>query len=189
LIELTALLDRCRQGDELAWEALVRRFEGRVYRMALHYVRDAEEARDLAQEVFVRVWRHLGEGVEHATFVPWLLRLTRNASIDRLRRRRARREASELPAGAAAEPVSTDAGPEQQSLGAARRRLVWRALGRLGETSREILVLKEIEGLEVREISDLLALPEGTVKSRAHRARLELARAVLALDPSYGACP
>jgi RNA polymerase sigma-70 factor (ECF subfamily) len=167
----------------LAWEALVRQFEARVYGFTLHILRDAEEARDVAQEVFVRVWSRLGEQIDAPRFLPWLMRLARNASVDRLRRKRARGEAAELTDEAASSAV----GPEELSRGAAERRLVWRALGRIGDASREILVLNEIEGMDVREISELLALPEGTVKSRAHRARLELARAVLALDPSYGA--
>ncbi len=186
MIELTTLLARCRQGDDLAWEALVRQFQGRVYGMALHYSKNAEEARDVAQEVFVRVWRHLGSGVEDERFVPWLLRLTRNASIDRLRRRKRRGE-TEVPEDGAGTPVAAAGDPEAAAIAASHGRLLERALAALSETNREVLLLKDIHGLELQEIAGLLAVPLGTVKSRSHRARLELARAVLALDPSYGA--
>ena len=82
--DLEPLVLRCRDGDELAWEALVRRLQGRVYALALHYVRSREEARDVAQEVFIRVWRNLPNFEQTQSFVPWLLKITRTASIDRM---------------------------------------------------------------------------------------------------------
>ena len=85
--DLDHIVERCREGDELAWEALVRRLQGRVYALALHYVRSPEEARDVAQEVFIRVWRGLPNFEQTASFVPWLLKVTRTASIDHVRRR------------------------------------------------------------------------------------------------------
>lgn len=185
-MELATLLDRCRQGDALAWEALVRKYEARVYGMAMHYLRNSAEAQDASQDVFVRVWRHLGQGVGETIFVPWLLCLTRNASIDRLRRRKARRDTAELCPDATRSLAADAAGPEEATMAASRRKLVWGALGRLGHANREILLLKEIQGLDLQEIAQLLAVPLGTVKSRVHRARAELARHVLVLDPSYG---
>lgn len=185
-MDFATLLDRCRQGDELAWEALVRGLQARVYGFALHYLRDPEEARDLAQDVFIRIYRNLGTAVHDTTFVSWVLRLTRNACIDRLRRRKTRPQPAELDLEQL-QVLAPDAGPEQTSLLAARDRLLYRALGEISESHREILLLKEIQGMDLPEISKLLAVPLGTLKSRAHRARIELVRAVLALDPSYGA--
>ena len=187
MTDLAALLERCRQGDELAWEALVRRFQSRVYALAFHYLRNADEARDLAQEVFIKVYDRL-DSFRGTGFLPWLLRLARNAAIDRLRRAKARPPLSDLPTEDAPEIPRRGPGPEEQSLTEARKRLVYRALERLDEKSREIILLKEIQGLELKEIAEMLGAPVGTVKSRSHRARLELARIVLTLDPSYGAC-
>lgn len=186
-METDELLARCRQGDDLAWEGLVRRFQGRVFGLALHYLRDREEARDAAQEVFLKVYRHLDRLDEGRAFLPWLLRLTRNACLDRLRRLKVRRPDEGLvPVDEAAEVPVRDASAEEELLTDGRRALVYRALGALSEHSREVIVLKDIEEMTLREIAELLGVTVGTVKSRSHRARLELARAVRELDPSYG---
>lgn len=185
--DLEPLLARCRAGDELAWEELVRRMQKRVYGLALGIVHDPEEARDAAQEVFVKIYHHLGELRQGQAFVPWMLRLTRNASIDRLRRNVVRTPEIAVPAEESHHLRDPRPSPEDDARLADRRRLLHRALGRLGASSREIVVLKEIQGMKLEEIAELLAVPLGTVKSRSHRARIELAEAVLELEPSYGA--
>jgi RNA polymerase sigma-70 factor (ECF subfamily) len=186
LLETDTLLARCRQGDDLAWEALVRRYQGRVFALALQYLRDREEARDAAQEVFVKVYRHLHRLDEGRAFLPWLLRLARNACVDRLRRLKVRRPEGVVPVDEAEEMPSTAASAEESLLSDGRRALVYRALGALSENSREVIVLKDIQEMSLKEIAELLGVSIGTVKSRSHRARLELARAVRELDPSYG---
>lgn len=185
-MDVDALLDRCRRGDPLAWEALVRAYQGRVFAAALHYLRDREEARDVAQDVFVQLYRQLGTLRGDQAFLPWLLRLVRSRAIDRLRRLRSRTPAVAVPVEETPELDGGGATPEESSLEAARRTLLYRALAGLSEVSREMILLKEIQELPLAEISTLLALPLGTVKSRSHRARLELAAALLELDPSYG---
>lgn len=184
--DVLTLIERCRQKDELAWEQLVRTYQGRVYAVAFCYVRDRDEARDLAQAAFIRVYQKLGS-YNGGEFLPWLLRLVRNLCVDHLRRRKARPRASDLPFEQSAEFLP-DAGPspEQAWLSDTRRRLVYHALRRITGPSREMILLKEIQGLKLREIADLLELPVGTVKSRSSRARIELAQQVLELDPSYG---
>jgi RNA polymerase sigma-70 factor (ECF subfamily) len=187
LLDLDTLLERCRRGDDLAWEALVRRYEARVFGVALHYLRDRDEARDAAQDAFVKVYRGLGSLDDAEAFVPWLLRLARNCAIDRLRRQRVRRPAAAVPLEDAAELADPGPSLEEALLGDARQALVYRALGTLSEGNREMILLKDIQQMKLEEIAGLLAVPVGTVKSRSSRARLELARAVRRLDPSYGA--
>ena len=189
-IEEATLVERCRGGDELAWEWLVRRCQGRVYGLAYHYLGSAEDARDVAQEAFVRVYRQLAS-FEGDRFMAWLLRITRNLCIDQLRRRKTRPPAEDVRADADGDTAPRDAAPspEQAWLADARRRLVHQALQRLDGANREVILLKDIQGLRLDEIADLLGLPIGTVKSRAHRARLELARQVVAIDPSYADAP
>lgn len=189
MLELDTLIDRCRQGDELAWEAVVRRYQGRVLGVALHYVRDREEARDVAQETFVKLYRNLARLEAGTTFLPWLLRIARNSAIDRLRRNAARRPPAEAPEEDAA--ATPDPGPsaEEALFQDARRALVYRALGALSERNREMILLKDIQQLRLEEVAEILDLPLGTVKSRTNRARLQLAQAVRRLDPSYGADP
>ena len=189
-IDDATLVERCRQGDDLAWEALVRRWQGRVYGLAWHYLGNAEDARDAAQEAFVRVYRQLGS-FDGDGFQAWLLRITRNLCLDQLRRRKTRPPLEELRAAEEGDAAPTDAAPspEQAWLSGARRRVVHEALRRLNGPNREVILLKDIQGLKLGEVASMLGLPIGTVKSRAHRARLELARQVIAIDPSYADLP
>lgn len=189
-IDDATLVERCRQGDDLAWEALVRRWQGRVYGLAWHYLGNAEDARDAAQEAFVRVYRQLGS-FDGDGFQAWLLRITRNLCLDQLRRRKTRPPLEELRAAEEGDAAPTDAAPspEQAWLNGARRRVVHEALRRLNGPNREVILLKDIQGLKLGEVAGMLGLPIGTVKSRAHRARLELARQVIAIDPSYADLP
>ncbi len=183
--DLDALLSRCRRGDALAWEELVRRFEARIFGFALHYMRDREEARDVAQEIFVKMYQGLDGMRDARTYMPWMLRLARNCCIDRLRSRNAR--ARELDAASGApEQASAAASPEQSMLEDARRALLYRALAMLTGANREILLLKDIEQLPLSDISTRLGLPVGTVKSRTNRARSELAKAVRSLEAAAG---
>jgi RNA polymerase sigma-70 factor (ECF subfamily) len=188
LVELATLVERCRRRDELAWEALVRRLQSRVYGTALHYLRSPEDARELAQDVFVRLYRHLDtiEFSDEGMFVGWLVQTTRNAAFDRLRQARSRPPRADVPAEEAG-LADAQPSPEAATLAEARHDLVHRAMAELSEINREILLLKEIQGLDIKQVAEILHIPLGTVKSRANRARLELARRVLALDPSYGA--
>lgn len=186
MLDSDTLLERCRQGDDLAWEALVRQYQGRVFGVALHFLREREEARDAAQEIFLRVYTRLDSLLEGQAFLPWLLRLSRNCCIDRLRRREVRTPAFAVALEDAPEISSPEPSPEESALRDARKVLLYRALGELSEKNREIILLKDTQELKLEEIAELLSLPLGTVKSRAHRARIELALAIRTLDPSYG---
>ena len=180
--ELGPLLERCLQGDALAWEMLVRQHQSRLYALAFHYVGSAEDARDLTQDVFVRIYQNLDACTEAAHFVPWTIRIARNACIDRLRRRKARPPAQDLAAEAMVDLTAPGPSPADTYHAGARRRLVHLALQSLSELSREIILLKDIQGLQFEEIAAMLDVPVGTLKSRSNRARIELARKVLALS-------
>jgi len=184
--ETATLLTRCRAGDEVAWEELVRRYQGRVFAVTLRYLRDREEARDTAQDVFVALYRNLDGVRDDQAFLAWLLRLTRNRCLDRLRRLEARRWDRAVPVEEARALQDPAPGPEEAGLAAASREMIRRALGRLSAASREMIVLKEIRELQLTEIAARLGLPMGTVKSRSHRARRELAMAVRSLDGDLG---
>jgi RNA polymerase sigma-70 factor (ECF subfamily) len=179
--DLDLLLSRCRQGDALAWEDLVRRYQARIYGFALHYLRDQEEARDVAQEIFIKMFQHLSGIRDSRTFLPWMLRLARNRCIDRIRSRNARPQGLPAAAGCAPESTSLNLSPEDSMLADARRSLLYRALATLTAANREIVQLKDLEQLKLEDISTRLGLPLGTVKSRSNRARSELAKAVHSL--------
>jgi len=179
-MDLDLVLQRCRTGDELAWEALVREFQSRVYGIAYHYLGDAEEARDLAQEVFVKIYRNMAGSPDAGTFLPWLIRISRNACVDHLRRKRARPPTQDIPSSEMRDLRSRQLNPEEQWSADSRKSLLRRALQGLSQLNREIIVMKEIQGFSMEEISSLLSVPIGTVKSRSYRARLELAHKLAA---------
>ncbi|RPI28993.1 MAG: sigma-70 family RNA polymerase sigma factor [Acidobacteria bacterium] len=184
-MDCETLLNRCKEGDELAWAALIRQYQGRVYSIAYHYVGNTEDARDLAQEIFVRLYRTL-DHVDGQTLLPWMIRVARNASIDFLRRRKARPPGHDLAADEMRDLPSQEQSPEEWCAADDRRRLVHRALRKLTNLNREIIILKEIQGMSVQDIASLLGVPVGTVKSRSNRARIELAETVIALEGVSG---
>jgi RNA polymerase sigma-70 factor (ECF subfamily) len=186
-LDLESLLQRCRAGDELAWEGLVRRFQGRVFGLAYHYLRDREEAQDVAQEAFIRIYNHLDRFEEGGNFVAWALRITRNCAIDRVRHLGARPALGEAQVEEMQLPSQEQPAPDVDAIVNERQRLLYRALDLMSAVNREMILLKDIQGLRQQEIADLLSLPLGTVKTRSMRARLELARRIVELDPSYGA--
>ena len=169
-----------RSGDELAWEAFVRHFQGRVFGLAYHYTTQADDARDLAQDVFIRIYENLHLIPEAEGCLAWILRITRNACIDHLRRRKARPPLWDLPADELSYLRSTAQNPEEAHLEADRKGRLHRALRELTELNREIILLKEIQGLGFNDIAAILGVPLGTVKSRSNRARLELAEILAA---------
>jgi len=180
------LLNRCRLGDELAWEALVREYQGRVCSIAFGYVGEQDEALDLAQEIFVRVWDRLDQVADPERFPAWLTSIARNACLDHLRRRKARPPRQDIPAEEMTSLASAAPNPEEVWLSTSRQRLVHRAMQRLSDINREIIVLKDIQGLPLEDIAGMLDLPLGTIKSRSSRARVELARAIIDLEGGPG---
>ncbi len=182
-MDLALVLERCKTGDSLAWEALVRSYQSRIYGIAYHYVGNVEDARDLAQEVFVRIYQNLHACANAGMFLPWIIRIARNACIDHLRRRNARSPGGrDVPMDAIADLVDRRNTPEQEWASNSRKRLIYKALQQLTDLNREIIILKEIQGLQLEEIASLLGVPLGTIKSRSNRARIELARRVMALS-------
>ncbi len=167
----------------------MRRFEARIYGFALHYLRDPEEARDAAQEIFIKMYQHVSGIRDGRTYLPWMLRLARNCCIDRIRSRKARPQDFLATADDGVEHTSSDPSPEESLLADARRSLLYRALTTLTAVNREIVLLKDIEQLQLSDISTRLGLPLGTVKSRSNRARSELAKAVRSLEAAAEAVP
>jgi len=181
LMDDVTLYTRCRQGDELAWEAMVRRYQARVCSVAFTYTGNEEEALDVAQEVFVRVWKRLDSCREPERFAAWLLSIARNACLDHLRRRKARPPAQDIPADEMMSLAANSEATDQQAEDDNRRHVLERAMQELSDINREAILLKDIQELPLDEMASMLDLPVGTVKSRCSRARAELAKVVARL--------
>jgi RNA polymerase sigma-70 factor, ECF subfamily len=181
-LEFAALVERCRAGDAPAWEAFVRQFQGRVFALAYSYVGDREDARDLAQEIFLRLYETRARWLPGDDFMPWLFRVARNRSIDYLRRRSVRTPPASVDEAAVAELPDPAPTAEARAIESDRRSLLHAALRGLSAINREIVLLRDVHGLSVQQVASILGVPLGTVKSRASRARVELAERVLALS-------
>lgn len=166
------LVTLAQNGDPEAFAQLVGRYQKMVYNLALGKTGSHHDAEEVTQTAFLKAWQSIRSFQGKAAFSSWLYRLTANAAIDLLRQRRG-------PALSLDDPglpplAGRDPGPEEASLAAERRRLLWQAIDRLPEAQRTPLILREMEGLSYREIAQVLELEEGTVKSRLARARLLL---------------
>jgi RNA polymerase sigma-70 factor (ECF subfamily) len=173
------LVEQCMSGNEAAWEELVRLHTRRVYAVCYRFTGTSEEAQDLTQEVFLRVFKTLksfraGEG----SFAVWLNRLTRNLLIDHYRRTRHDRQTDSIEDQLPQIEETTAVTSRTDSMLAGREagEMIQAALQRLSPELRETVILRDMEELEYREIAQVLNVPEGTVKSRLNRGRAELAR-------------
>lgn len=149
VIDLDVLVERCRAGDELAWEAFVRQFQGRLYAIACSYLHTREEARDAAQEIFVRLYEKRALWPPATEFVPWMVCTARNLCIDQFRRARVRPGGVDLSEELIGNMAAGDRDPESQAAAGSAASAVWRGLRRLSAISREIIVLRDIQGLSL----------------------------------------
>jgi len=173
------LVQQCLQGNGSAWEELVHRHTRRVYNICYRFTGNGTEAEDLAQEVFLRVYRTLGSyRSAHGGFATWMTSVTRNLLIDHYRRTKRDRVTDSLEdAIAVVESKESSARrPDEQALLSELGGQVQAALKKLSPELREAVILRDLQQLEYAEIQQVLQVPEGTVKSRINRGRIEMAR-------------
>ena len=185
------LISRLRRRDPTAFELLVKQHQDRVYDFCMRMLSDREEAFDVTQEIFVSIHQHMDQFRHDAKISTWIFRISRNHCLNRLKylKRRGRGRSDEY--GETSElAINASVGAPQmpdESLEAARARaLVHRAIARLDEDQRALVVLRDIEGLAYEEIVEITELAEGTVKSRLHRAREKLALILGELEAEQG---
>lgn len=164
--------ERARDGDRGAFAILVRRHQDGVHRFVLRMVGSRDEALDLTQDAFVRAWQALPQWEPEAQFRTWLFRIASNAALDALRRRRL---VGFEPLDEAFEAAADEPDPEKRLELKQRVAALEASLAKLSAQHREILLLREVENMSYEEIGAVLALSEGTVKSRLARARAALA--------------
>jgi RNA polymerase sigma-70 factor, ECF subfamily len=186
-VSIEATIKRAGDGDQAAWETIVRTYWRKVFNVAYRFVGTYEEAEDLTQEIFLKVFRSLHTFDQRANFQTWLISVSRNYCIDRYRSGRRDREifAREVNAAdvqAEAPGPSPHARVELQD----RVALLREALRGLSLPLRTAVLLRDIHELSYQEIASQLGVAEGTVKSRINRGRAELAKQIEALRKEKG---
>ena len=180
------LVRRCVAGDAAAWEEIVQKYHRRIYNICYRFAGSANDAEDLTQEVFIKMYRTLNTyDVERGAFMTWVTTMTRNLLVDHFRKTKNERITDSLEATPSehedAMPLSEripdqgstpDAGVQSRETSEA----VHQALQKLSPELREAVILRDLQDMDYREIAAVLRVPEGTVKSRINRGRAELAR-------------
>jgi RNA polymerase sigma-70 factor (ECF subfamily) len=183
----TQFIERLKAGEAAAFDHLVEERSGDIYAMLYRLTEDPEEARDLTQETFLQAFRSIAHFRGDADLRTWLYRIAVNQARNRWRwwkrRRRERTVSLDAPVGGRDDspmgtqiPDTSEGDPEQMALAHERERVLLKALGALARNYREVVVLRDIEGLSYEEVAAALEISVGTVKSRLSRGRTELRR-------------
>ena len=183
------LLDRCLAGEDSAWEALLKAHSRKIYNLCYRFTGRVEEAEDVTQEVFIKVFQTLRSyHAAQGSFGTWLNRVARNHLVDHYRRARKDRVTSsledELPE--AEQQPSPHMEPTGQVESRERREVLQQGLDKLSPDLREAVILRDLHDLDYEEIAQVLSVPQGTVKSRINRGRLELGRVLKRMEGMRG---
>ncbi len=174
-----SLVEACRGGQTEAFGVLVRRYQDRLYPTVLRLVGSSEDAEDVLQDAFVRAFERLDQFHGDSSFYTWLYRIAVNLGLSGYRRRRVQaslKRSRMWSAPVSSEPadLSPEADPTISLERVERERIIEDALDRLGPEHRAVVILKDFDGHRYEDISAILDIPVGTVRSRLHRARCEL---------------
>lgn len=184
--EWQVLVERCLKGDSFAWTELVKAHHRRVYGLCYRFTGSPNDAEDLTQEVFLKVYGNLAAfDLTRGSFQTWITTLTRNLLVDHFRRSRAQRVTDSMDAGwegngddipliqrlADNKPTQHDKAVQKEI-----EKMVQEALTKISPELREAVILRDLQDMDYKEIAQVLRIPEGTVKSRISRGRAELAR-------------
>ena len=180
------LVRRCISGDAAAWQEIVQRYHRRIYNICYRFAGSADDAQDLTQEVFIKMYRTLSSyDVERGGFMTWITTITRNLLVDHFRKSKQDRITDSLDATPSEHEDSMPLveqiqdktlPPDSRVQSRETRETVHHALQKLSPDLREAVILRDLQDLDYREIATVLKVPEGTVKSRINRGRAELAR-------------
>ena len=184
------LIEQCLAGDQSAWEQIVRQNWRKVFNVAYKFVGKHDEAEDLTQDIFLKIFKALKTFDRRANFQTWIISISRNLCIDHYRSVRKERQtiARDVDSNDL-QPATTDRGPYAQAEHQDLRAQLRQALETLPITLRTAVVLRDLQELSYQEIADRLGLPEGTVKSRINRGRIELAHQLRRLQENQPVKP
>jgi len=171
------LARRAAAGQADAWNELVELYGQRLFNLALHFTGAIEEAEDLTQEIFLRLHRNLRQYPGDRPFASWALRLSRNLCIDHYRRTRREHRSVRVSEEVLAQ-IPAKADPVAEAETREQMQAVYRSLEEMSEDMAEVVLLRDLQGWTMEEVAAALDVPLGTIKSRLHRARLDLAERV-----------
>ena len=183
------LIKRCLTGDDSAWAALLQSHTRKIYNLCYRFTGRPSESEDLTQEVFIKIFQTLKSyDAAQGAFSTWLHRVARNHLVDHYRRTKKDRATSSIEdeLGGIEEKPSPTAGPVAHIEARERKELLQKALEKLSPDLREAVVLRDLQDLDYAEVAQVLSVPEGTVKSRINRGRLELARVLKRMEEVKG---
>jgi RNA polymerase sigma-70 factor (ECF subfamily) len=173
-VDLNAIIRECLEGRQGAWETLMNSYAKRVFNMAYQFCGSRQEAEDLTQEIFLKLYNSLAKFDFKRNFTAWLLTLTKNYLIDEYRRTKwEKTQRDEFDERVLSQ--ASLAGPEETLVQKETRTLIWGGLNRLSSDMRMAVILRDLQGRSYEEMAEILGLPLGTVKSRVNRARIALA--------------
>jgi len=180
--EIDPLIERCLKGDQRAWDEIVRLYWRKVFNVAYKFVGRQDEAEDLAQDIFLKLFKSLKTFDRRANFSTWLISVSRNLCIDHYRSMRREHDVvtHDVDVVSLARPSALDS-PQVALERRDRVALLRAALDKLAPSLRTAVMLRDIQELSYQEIAERLGVPEGTVKSRINRGRTELARQIARL--------
>ncbi len=183
------LLNRCLAGEDSAWEALLSVHTRKIYNLCYRFTGRVEDAEDVTQEVFIKVFQTLKSyDAAQGSFSTWLNRVARNHLVDHYRRTRKDHLTSSLEddSAAAEQNVSPHSEPTEGVESRERKETLQSALDKLSPDMREAVILRDLHDLDYEEIAQVLKVPQGTVKSRINRGRLELGRVLKRMEGMRG---
>ena len=177
-MKMNEIIRRCKQGNEEAWHMIINKYSKTVYNIALNFAHNREDASDITQDVFFKIYNNIDKFVENKSFTSWILRITKNHCIDYWRKNKKHLNRSEMNENTAFEhQTPEDFSTREFDILRLRKNLLV-----LEPELRLILIMRDIQDFSYNEISENLAIPIGTVKSRISRARTKLAKIFLNED-------
>jgi RNA polymerase sigma-70 factor (ECF subfamily) len=174
-MDVSEIIVRCRNGDQEAWNMIVNEYSRRIYNMALNFAGNADDASDITQDIFLKIYNNIGKYNEDRSFHSWVLTISKNHCIDYYRKNKRNMMRQELDENTSV----SDHTPEDSTIRDADISALREKMAHLDPDLRIMLIMRDIQDYSYQDIAENLKIPLGTVKSRINRGRVKLARLFL----------